>query len=66
MAWQEPEAYRSLAKIDRAGMMWEWLRRDPGYVEWHGVASKLTSGAAIQADQAWGLHFRRGSSHRGA
>ena len=54
--WRNPAAYAVLRRIDRAGLMWEWLRRDPGYIAWHAQASQITRGPAHSAD--WGLHFR--------
>jgi hypothetical protein len=42
--------------------MWEWLRRDPGYVAWYTRASTATRGATSDESAArWGLHFRGGS-----
>ena len=26
--WRDAQTYRRLHAIDRAGLMWEWLRRD--------------------------------------
>ncbi|WP_413465092.1 transcriptional regulator domain-containing protein [Novosphingobium profundi] len=52
--------------------MWEWLRRDAGYVAWQARASHVTGGPRatrdlVEADgcldlapRDWGLHFRRG------
>jgi hypothetical protein len=45
-----------LRGIDRAGLMWEWLRRDPGYVGWYTQASTATLGTGDALP--WGLHFR--------
>ena len=48
--------------------MWEWLRRDPGYIAWYVRASAATRGsggaASIEPVQ-WGLHFRRESGPSG-
>ena len=66
--WLDPEPYRALADIDRAGLMWEWLRRDPEYrLSQHQakpIAPQSRSGLkiitltpAVNANQ-WGLHFR--------
>ncbi|WP_374414940.1 transcriptional regulator domain-containing protein [Novosphingobium colocasiae] len=55
-AWHENTAYARLHGIDRAGLMWEWLRRDPDYIAWHARASSATRGRADP--RAWGLHFR--------
>jgi len=54
--WRNPAPYAELRGIDRAGLMWEWLRRDPAYVAWHATASRVTRGSADPA--GWGLHFR--------
>lgn len=56
--WRDAAAYDRLLGIDRAGIMWEWLRRDQGYIAWHARASMVTRGTA--APTQWGLHFRRG------
>ncbi|MFC3698829.1 transcriptional regulator domain-containing protein [Sphingobium xenophagum] len=55
-AWRESTAYARLRGIDRAGIMWEWLRRDPDYIAWHARASSVTRGRVDP--RAWGLHFR--------
>jgi len=58
--WRDPERYRALAGMDRAGLAWEWLRRDPVYADWYARASEATrSGWDGGAARAWGLHFRR-------
>ena len=54
--WRNPVGYAVLRRIDRAGLMWEWLRRDTGYIAWHAQASQITRGPADSA--GWGLHFR--------
>jgi len=54
--WRDGTAYAQLKGIDRAGLMWEWLRRDPDYVAWHARASAVTRGHANPLP--WGLHFR--------
>lgn len=55
-AWRESTAYARLRGIDRSGLMWEWLRRDPDYIVWHAQASSVTRGSPDP--RAWGLHFR--------
>jgi hypothetical protein len=58
--WRDAAAYGALRAIDRAGIMWEFLRRDAGYVAWQANASTATSarrGAIVRPEQ-WGLHFR--------
>ena len=55
-AWRESTAYARLRGIDRAGIMWEWLRRNPDYIAWHARASSGTRGRVDP--RAWGLHFR--------
>lgn len=54
--WRDRAFYAGLRGIDRAGLMWEWLRRDPDYVAWHAQASRITGSAADPA--YWGVHFR--------
>lgn len=71
--WRDPRPYSQLRGIDRAGLMWEWLRRDTDYIAWYARASKITGGpVGSPRDLAqWGLHFRgatgcrcaRGLSH---
>ncbi len=66
--WLDPESYHALAGIDRAGLMWEWLRRDPEYRSSHHQAKPIVSQShgglkiitlppTVSANQ-WGLHFR--------
>lgn len=58
--WRDSGLYRRLARIDRAGLMWEWLRRDPGYIAWYARASAVTHGPphAIPPDPLpWGCTF---------
>lgn len=65
--WRSDARYAALAGIDRAGLMWEWLRRDPDYVAWFVRASSATRGARLDpaADPLqWGLHFRRTSDSK--
>lgn len=67
-AWRNGSAYDALRRIDRAGLMWEWLRRDEDYIAWYARASAATR--ATEAPSRWGLHFRRrpaspGSSGQG-
>ncbi|WP_353744656.1 DUF6499 domain-containing protein [Sphingomonas sp. 66-10] len=58
--WQDPAPYRRLKGVDRAGVMWEWLRRDPDYVAWYTSASRATRDQCREDDPLiWGLHFRR-------
>uniref|UniRef100_UPI0035CA7E30 transcriptional regulator domain-containing protein n=1 Tax=uncultured Sphingomonas sp. TaxID=158754 RepID=UPI0035CA7E30 len=63
--WRDPRGYDRLAGIDRAGVMWEWLRRDPDYIAWHVRASAATRGRDPRATaDRWGLYFRRAADHR--
>ncbi|WDF71341.1 transcriptional regulator domain-containing protein [Novosphingobium sp. KACC 22771] len=55
-AWRNASAYHALRGIDRAGLMWEWLRRDEDYIAWHAEASSVTR--AADTSVRWGLHFR--------
>jgi len=62
--WRVKAGYDRLRGIDRAGLMWEWLRRDARYIAWHVSASGATRGTHTTPDQdplQWGLHFRRAS-----
>ncbi|WP_448659182.1 transcriptional regulator domain-containing protein [Sphingomonas sp. CJ99] len=65
--WRDPGPYARLARIDRAGLMWEWLRRDPGYVAWYSCASKAMDHRSTDLPglAQWGLHFRRRPGHPG-
>lgn len=62
--WRDGARYARLHGIDRAGLMWEWLRRDPDYIAWYTQASRATRGAAgsdrspLPDPAKWGLHFR--------
>jgi len=57
--WRDPAPYARLKGIDRAGVMWEWLRRDPDYVAWYTSASRATQDHGGERDPLlWGLHFR--------
>ncbi|WP_221414700.1 transcriptional regulator domain-containing protein [Sphingobium lignivorans] len=71
--WRSGAPYCALEGIDRAGLAWEWLRRDPGYVaSWHGFGGTSAPGTQVfplQADASarpWGLHFRGMSRSSGA
>jgi hypothetical protein len=58
--WQDPTHYRALAGVDRAGIMWEWLRRDPAYIDWYEKASQTTCGSPPPGSGSpsfWGLNF---------
>lgn len=62
--WRSCAAYSALAGIDRAGLMWEWLRRDPGYRR-HALAARRgrVSGTrvaeveVVPAEPCWGCAF---------
>ncbi len=56
--WQDASSYAYLKNADRTGLMWEWLRRDPGYLSWYATASAVTGGPRCDVLN-WGLHFRR-------
>jgi hypothetical protein len=55
--WRDPHPYEKLRGIDRAGLMWEWLRRDADYIDWYAKASTATRETGTPA--CWGLHFCR-------
>ncbi|WP_116091793.1 DNA -binding domain-containing protein [Sphingomonas crusticola] len=48
--------YEYLRELDRAGLMWEWLRRDPAYTIWYLRASTATRGT-MPAPSRWRLAF---------
>ena len=66
--WHDPAAYQYLAQMDRAGLMWEWLRRDAAYRSLSGSIApisfeyldglRLIKLPAISSALRWGLHFR--------
>jgi len=75
--WRDPEQYRHLLDLDRAGWAWEWLRRNPEYVDEARDkpavdidvvgASRMTilRCSALLRGGPWGLSFRgRGRSLR--
>jgi hypothetical protein len=68
--WRDPRNYARLHRVDRSGLMWEWLRRDPAYLAWYVQASTATRGAAtnpmVDDPHQWGVHFRRESGGRGS
>ncbi|WP_353850748.1 DUF6499 domain-containing protein [Sphingomonas sp.] len=66
--WRDGSRYTRLRGIDRAGLMWEWLRRDPDYIAWYARASRATRGRPAPGLEPaqWGLHFRRESGPRSA
>ncbi|MCU4161897.1 DUF6499 domain-containing protein [Acidiphilium sp. AL] len=72
--WRNPDDYRHLLDLDRAGWAWEWLRRHRDHVgegdQGNATSSDTNAGAgAIRPIQlaaaahhrarAWGLCFRR-------
>lgn len=70
-AWRDGRNYARLLDVDRSGLMWEWLRRDPDYIAWYVRASTATGGVQaainpmIDDPHQWGIHFRRESGGRG-
>uniref|UniRef100_UPI0035CC1450 transcriptional regulator domain-containing protein n=1 Tax=uncultured Sphingomonas sp. TaxID=158754 RepID=UPI0035CC1450 len=62
--WRDAGFYARLRGIDRTGLAWEWLRRDPDYIAWYRQVSGATPGDATPFDGArvdahqWGIHFR--------
>jgi hypothetical protein len=48
--------YDYLRAVDSAGLMWEWLRRDGGYIAWYRKASAATRGA-MPVPSRWRLVF---------
>lgn len=64
--WQNPDRYSSILDLDRAGVAWEFLRRDPIYQGHLGADQFIEAserGAAIIPRELgsagpWGLSFR--------
>lgn len=68
--WRDPESYKPLLDLDRAGWAWEWIRRSPGFRasvksqpdEKRVTADnqpRLIAAPAMQTLKRWGLIFRR-------
>lgn len=62
--WRDNAAYRALHGIDRAGLAWEWLRRDPDYAAYsHQASAGAPNGSMLVQTEAnalqWGLYFPR-------
>lgn len=62
--WRDVTRYRDLIGIDRAGLMWEWLRRDLAYVAWYARTSTIARGGlaksvppAVRDALSWGLYL---------
>ena len=65
--WQDPRPYEELNRLDRAGLAWEFVRRDPRY---GSLVPELPVGphparAAVEIlppdespAKTWGLSFR--------
>ena len=72
--WLDPAPYEALTGIDRAGLMWEWLRRDPKYRtasdKIEPTVLEIRDGFKIIRQPAdscaanWGLHFCRDGRYR--
>ncbi|WP_407932561.1 transcriptional regulator domain-containing protein [Acidiphilium iwatense] len=73
--WRNPDDYRHLLDLDRAGWAWEWLRRHRDYVgevdQGNAISSETNAlagtirpiqlaAAAHDRAPAWGLCFRGG------
>lgn len=61
--WREGARYRRLRGIDRTGLLWEFLRRDPAYIDWYartyGLATDIRPiDGALENTQQLGIHFR--------
>jgi len=66
--WQNPHAYASIEDIDRAGLAWEFVRRDPAYSALvagdlartcNFVGGPMLIPEAEDVADPWGLSFRR-------
>lgn len=65
--WQNPNPYTAVSEVDRAGLAWEFVRRDPQYrdivVVDEPVGAIAPAGVTILPDEpppldSWGLSFR--------
>lgn len=64
--WQNASLYEPLTALDRAGLAWEFVRRDPAYratIVRLGAVSARTGGVEIvppgfPGADPWGLSFR--------
>jgi Family of unknown function (DUF6499) len=64
MDWRSPNAGDALKELDRAGLAWEFLRRNPKYREDYRQALERIASGAITEEAAmteisrrWGLSF---------
>ena len=72
--WLDPAPYKELTSVDRAGLMWEWLRRNPEYRAASGQTKpnvpdihnviKILRTFDVGLINPWGLHFCRGGRYR--
>ena len=65
MDWRSQDAADSLKELDRSGLAWEFLRRNPEYREDYRQALQRIASGAIAEEAAmaeisrrWGLSFR--------
>jgi Proteobacterial transcriptional regulator-like domain len=65
MDWRLQHAVDALLELDRAGLAWEFLRRNPGYrEEFRQTLQRIASGeiseeaAMTEFSRRWGLSFR--------
>jgi hypothetical protein len=66
--WRSPETYEDQRSLDAPGFAWEFLRRNPSFIqdvrELHRAALKSTAKRADLADfvQRWGLRIHSEAS----
>lgn len=56
--WRRPSDYDYLKQLDRAGLAWEFLRRNPRYRKEFVSILDVTSPEAMLIAERWGLCFR--------
>ena len=56
--WRSPSDYEYLKQLDRAGLSWEFLRRNPEYQKDFARIVEATIRDAIALAERWGLCFR--------
>lgn len=58
--WRSEDAYRDLDELNLRGLAWEYLRRNPDYIQAHrSIATASDIGPDVgETVRKWGLRFR--------
>ena len=51
--WRDPESYKSLVDLDRAGWAWEWLKRNPDFATAAGRLPQVSPTLPPSATERW-------------